>query len=167
MGELAFQIFCAVIFLGMIGLVFYNAFLRYVFGSSFAPSEEWARFLFLYITFFGAIEAFYRKKHIAVDIVVGLCAGTPRKLLEITASLLTLSALAFLLWGGIELLKQTMDTHAVATNVNLGFINGTLPVMAAAALVIRGKEFVLLLKKPADEFKRVNAPTLEELLDRE
>ena len=58
-GELLFEIFCAVIFLGMIGLVFYNAFLRYVFGGSYPPSEEWARFLFIYITFFGAIEAFY------------------------------------------------------------------------------------------------------------
>ena len=68
-GEFLFQIFCAVIFLSMIGLVSYNAFLRYVFRSSFPPSEEWARFLFIYITFFGAIEAFYRHKHIAVDLV--------------------------------------------------------------------------------------------------
>ena len=66
-GERAFEVFCAAIFLGMIGLVFFNAFLRYVFRSSFAPSEEWARFLFIYITFIGGIEAFYRHKHIAVD----------------------------------------------------------------------------------------------------
>jgi TRAP-type C4-dicarboxylate transport system permease small subunit len=166
-GELAFQVFCAVIFLGMIGLVFYNAFLRYVFGTSFAPSEEWARFLFIYITIFGAIEAFYRKKHIAVDMVVGLFSGIARKTLEAAASLLTLGALAFLLWGGIELLMQTMDTYAVATNINMGFINGTLPVMAAASLVIRGREFVLLLRKPASEFRRAGAPTLDEILERE
>jgi TRAP-type C4-dicarboxylate transport system permease small subunit len=147
--------------------VFYNAFLRYVFGSSFAPSEEWARFLFIYITFFGAIEAFYRKKHIAVDMVVVLFSGVARKTLEVAASSLTLGALAFLLWGGIELLKQTMDTYAVATNINLGFINGTLPIMAAAALVIHGREFVLLLRKPAGEFKRAGAPTLEKILERE
>ena len=54
-GERAFEVFCAAIFLGMIGLVFFNAFLRYVFRSSFAPSEEWARFLFIYITFIGGI----------------------------------------------------------------------------------------------------------------
>jgi TRAP-type C4-dicarboxylate transport system permease small subunit len=153
-GEFAFQIFCAVIFLGMIGLVFYNAFLRYVFGASFAPSEEWARFLFIYITFFGAIEAFYRNKHIAVDMFVRLLSGTARKSVEIAASLLTLGALAFLLAGGIALVGQTMDTYSVATDINLGFINGTLPVMAAAALVIRGRDFLLLLKTPAGEFTR-------------
>jgi TRAP-type C4-dicarboxylate transport system permease small subunit len=153
-GEFVFQIFCALIFLGMIGLVFFNAFLRYVFGSSFAPSEEWARFLFIYITFFGAIEAFYRNKHIAVDLFVRLLGGSVRKGVDIAACLLTLGALVFLLAGGIVLVGQTMDTHSVATGINLGLINGTLPVMAAAALVIRGREFFLLLKKPAAEFTR-------------
>jgi TRAP-type C4-dicarboxylate transport system permease small subunit len=166
-GEILFQVFCAVIFLGMIGLVFCNAFLRYVFGSSFAPSEEWARFLFIYITFFGAIEAFYRNRHIAVDLFTGLFTGATRKAIDIAASLLTLAVLAFLLWGGIVFLLQTMDTYSVATNVNMGFINGTLPVMAAAALVIRGRDFIRLLRGPAGEFTGDAAPTPEELPDRE
>ncbi len=77
-GELAFQVFCAVVFLSMIGLVFYNAMLRYVFKASFAPSEEWARILFMYITFFGAIEGFYRGRHIAVDMFTSLLSGATR-----------------------------------------------------------------------------------------
>lgn len=153
-GEFAFQVFCAVIFLGMIGLVFYNAFLRYVFSSSFAPSEEWARFLFIFITFFGSIEAFYRNKHIAVDMFVGLSSGLTRKSIDIVASALGLAVLALLFWGGIVLVGQTMDTWSVATNVNLGLINTTLPIMAGAAFVIRGKAFIALLRKPASEFTR-------------
>lgn len=150
--EFAFEIFCAAIFLGMIGLVFYNAFLRYAFGSSFAPSEEWARFLFIYITFFGSIEAFYRKKHIAVDMFVSLISGAARKTVDIVASLLGLGALALLLWGGIVLVQQTVDTNSVATGVNMAFINGTLPIMALAAIVIRGRDFIRLLRTPASEF---------------
>ncbi len=154
LGEVLFEIFCAVIFLGMIGLVFYNAFLRYVFGSSFAPSEEWARFLFIYITFFGAIEAFYRNKHIAVDMAVSLFSGASRKALDIIASLLTLGTLLLLFWGGIVLVEQTVDTNSVATGVNMAFVNGTLPIMAAAALVIRGRDFVRLLRKPVSDFTK-------------
>ncbi len=153
-GEFAFEVFCAVIFLGMIGLVFYNAFLRYVFGSSFAPSEEWARFLFIYITFFGAIEAFYRNRHIAVDMFTNLTSGMLRKCIDIIAQSLTLATLGLLLWGGIILVQQTMDTNSVATNVNMAFINGTLPIMAAAAILIKLPDFVRLLKKPASEFVR-------------
>ena len=99
-GERAFEVFCAAIFLGMIGLVFFNAFLRYVFRSSFAPSEEWARFLFIYITFIGGIEAFYRHKHIAVDMFVNMISGTSRKAVDIVASLFMLAALVLLLFGG-------------------------------------------------------------------
>ena len=82
-GQLLFEVFCAVIFLGMIGLVFYNALLRYIFSSSYPPSEEWARFLFMYITFFGAIEAFICKKHIAVDLLVVTFEGAKRKTVDI------------------------------------------------------------------------------------
>lgn len=151
-GEFLFQVFCAVIFLGMIGLVFYNAMLRYVFSSSYPPSEEWARFLFIYITFFGAIEAFYRKKHIAVDMFVDLLHGASRKYVDVAASLLGIIAMALLLWGGIVNVMQTYDTYSVATNVNMTFINGTLPVMAAAAIYMQIRDFFRLIKRPADTF---------------
>ena len=151
-GEFAFEIFCACIFLGMIGLVTYNAFLRYVFRSSFAPSEEWARFLFMYITFFGGIEAFYRGKHIAVDMLVSKTRYASRKALEVIAVLLTLAVLALLVWGGIILVGQTMDTFSVATGVNMMLINGILPIMAASAIVIKLRDLALLLRKPANEF---------------
>lgn len=153
-GERAFEFFCATIFLGIIGLVFINAFLRYVFRSSFPPSEEWARFLFIYITFIGGIEAFYRHKHIAVDMFVGMLDGVSRKTVDIIASLCSFAALILLLFGGIEVVLQTLDTYSVATNVNMAFINGTLPVMAFAALVIHLRDFVRLLRTPACEFKK-------------
>lgn len=161
-GEFAFELFCAVIFLGMIGLVFYNAFLRYIYGSSFTPSEEWARFLFIYITFFGSIEAFYRNKHIAVDLFVGLTSGNTRKCFDIVATLLTIVVLGLLLWGGMVLLEQTRDTNSVATGVNMAFIYGVLPIMAAAAIVIKIRDLLLLLKKPASEFKKSSAPQAPE-----
>ena len=156
-GERAFEVFCAAIFLGMIGLVFFNAFLRYVFRSSFAPSEEWARFL--YITFIGGIEAFYRHKHIAVDMFVNMVHGASRKAVDIVASLFMLAALVLLLFGGISVVLQTLDTYSVATNVNMAFINGTLPVMALAAIIIHLRDIVQLIRTPASEFN--TAPKTE------
>lgn len=155
-GELLFEIFCASIFLGMIGLVFYNAFLRYVFGGSYPPSEEWARFLFIYITFFGAIEAFYRHKHIAVDMFVDMLSGATRKTVDIIASLLTFGALTLLLIGGVQYVLQTIDTNAVATKVNMALINCTLPIMAFAALVIHLRDFIRLLRRPVASFTKAD-----------
>lgn len=148
-GEILFEVFCAAIFLGMIGLVFTNAFLRYVFRSSFPPSEEWARFLFIYITFIGAIEAFYRHKHIAVDMFVNMLKGSSRKVVDIFASLCIMGAFVLLFVGGVQLVLQTYDTNSVATNINMALINGTLPLMALAALIMHIKDFVVLLRTPA------------------
>ena len=158
-GERAFEVFCAAIFLGMIGLVFFNAFLRYVFRSSFAPSEEWARFLFIYITFIGGIEAFYRHKHIAVDMFVNMISGASRKAVDIVASLFMVAALVLVLFGGISVVVQTLETYSVATDVNMAFINGTLPVMAFAAIIIHLRDIVRLIRTPAGEFN--TAPKTE------
>ena len=152
-GEFLFQIFCAVIFLGMIGLVFYNAMLRYLFSSSYPPSEDWARFLFIYITFFGSIEAFYRRKHIAVDMFVDMLHGVSRKTVEIIASLIGMAVMVILLWGGVEYVMSTYDQESVSTGVNMTFIYGTLPIMAAAALIIQLRDFIALLRRPVSEFK--------------
>ncbi|WP_298069286.1 TRAP transporter small permease [uncultured Mailhella sp.] len=155
-GALACQMFCACIFLGMIGLVFLNAFLRYCFNSGYPPSEEWARFLFIYITFFGAIEAFYRKKHIAVEMVVDLLQGNCRKAMNIIAILFSLGALGVLLQGGIIYVLQTLDTYAIATYVNMAIINIMLPIMAAAAIVLQLRDLIAIIRTPASEFKKVS-----------
>ncbi len=150
--EVAFQVFCATVFLSMIGLVFYNAILRYVFRSSFAPSEEWARFLFMYITFFGAIEGFYRGRHISVDMVTGMLHGVTRKTVDIVAQIFALLAIVVLVIGGISLVMQTMDTTTVATGINMTFVNGTLPLMAVAVFIIRIRELVATIRRPASAF---------------
>lgn len=151
-GEFLFQVFCAVIFLGMIGLVFYNAMLRYIFSSSYPPSEEWARFLFIYITFFGAIEAFYRKKQIAVDMFVDMFHGASHKAINIIAHIISMIVMAILLWGGIEYVADTYQQESVSTGVNMTFIYGTLPIMAACSLLIQIRDFIHLLKMPLSEF---------------
>ena len=151
-GEVAFQVFCASVFLGMIGLVFYNAILRYVFRAGFAPSEEWARFLFMYITFFGAIEAFYRGRHISVDMFTGMLHGVTRKTVDIVAQVLALGAVFVLVVGGITLVLQTMDTNTVATGINMTFVNGTLPLMAIVVFIIRARELIATIRRPASAF---------------
>ncbi len=154
-GAIAFQIFCACIFLGMIGLVFLNAILRYCFNSGYPPSEEWARFLFIYITFFGAIEAFYRKKHIAVEMVVDMLQGRGRKTVNILAILCSIAALLVLLQGGISYVDISRDTYAIATYVNMALINCTLPIMAFTAIILQVRDLIRVIRTPASEFKKV------------
>ena len=141
----------------MIGLVFFNAFLRYVFRSSFAPSEEWARFLFIYITFIGGIEAFYRHKHIAVDMFVNMISGASRKAVDIVASLFMLAALV--LWR--RYFRGAPDAGHLFRRYRreYGLHQRTAPVMAFAAIIIHLGHRVALIRTPAGEFN--TAPKTE------
>lgn len=151
-GRFIFELFCAIIFLSMIALVTYNAFLRYAFRSSFPPSEEWARFLFIYVTFFGAIEAFYHKKHILVDLLIEYVHGFPRKVIDVIAILISMATMGLLLMGGVSYVMQTSDTYSVSTNINMVFINSSLPICAAAAIAIFIRDLIVVLRTPSAEY---------------
>ena len=110
------------------------------------------RFLFIYITFFGAIEAFYHHKHICVDLVTDHLHGMARKIVDIIATLFSLGAMALLFFGGIAYVLQTKDTYSVATNINMTFINSVLPICAGAAIIIYLRDLVRMIRTKASEF---------------
>ena len=67
---------------------------------------------------------------------------------------LAAGAMGLLLEGGLQYVLQTLDTYSVATNVNMSLINGTLPIMALAALIMQARDLIALLRKPASAFVR-------------
>ena len=81
-----------------------------------------------------------------------LLHGVTRKCVDIFAQLLALGALALLAVGGITLVQQTIDTSTVATGLNMAFVNGTLPVMAIAVIIMRLRELVRTVQRPASQF---------------
>src|SRR6185295_16533290 len=54
----------------MVILVFGNVVLRYGFNTGITVSEEVSRWLFVYLTFLGAIVALYERGHLGVDMLV-------------------------------------------------------------------------------------------------
>src|SRR5262249_51169519 len=54
----------------MVVLVFGNVVLRYGFNSGIAISEEISRYLFIWLTFLGAIVAVHEHEHLGVDTLV-------------------------------------------------------------------------------------------------
>ena len=54
----------------MVVMVFGNVVLRYGFNESIISSEELSRFLFIWVTFLGAIVAMRENAHLGLDSVV-------------------------------------------------------------------------------------------------
>ena len=74
----------------MVILVFGNVVLRYAFNLGMTMSEELSRFLFVWLTFLGAIVAFREHGHLGVDMVVSRLPPSGKKACLIVSQLLML-----------------------------------------------------------------------------
>ena len=81
-----------------------------------------------------------------------LLSGITKKTVDIVAQILALAALVLLALGGISLVQQTIDTATVATGLNMAFVNGTLPVMAIAVIIMRLRTLLHTIRRPASAF---------------
>jgi TRAP-type C4-dicarboxylate transport system permease small subunit len=66
----AISALAAVALMIMVVLVFGNVVLRYGFNSSITVSEEVSRWLFVWITFMGAVVALREHTHLGTDVLV-------------------------------------------------------------------------------------------------
>ncbi|OOF54491.1 TRAP transporter small permease [Rodentibacter genomosp. 2] len=64
-------------------LVFLNVILRYGFNSSINITEEVSRYLFVWLTFLGAILAFSEKQHVSVTMLTERLSNKKRKILSL------------------------------------------------------------------------------------
>ncbi len=64
----------------MVVLVFGNVVMRYAFNSGFSVSEELSRWLFVWLTFLGAVVALRDNGHLGTDMLVGRLGPAGKKI---------------------------------------------------------------------------------------
>lgn len=87
---------------GMIVLVFTNVVLRYGFNSGISVSVELSRFLFVWVTFLGAVTALLRHEHLSVTTFADRLPATARALLRRLVTLVMLGCTLMLLKGSYD-----------------------------------------------------------------
>ena len=95
----------------MVVLVFGNVVLRYAFNSGITVSEEVSRWLFVWLTFLGAVIAMREHGHLGVDTLVKRLPPMGKKICLVVSQLLMLYATWLFLVGSWE---QTMINWDVA-----------------------------------------------------
>ena len=100
----------------MVVMVFGNVVLRYAFNSGIAISEEVSRWLFVWITFLGAIVAMREGGHLGMDMVVSRLTGRTRRAALLLGHVLVLVCCGVLLWG--LLLQHDINV------ANIGLVTG-------------------------------------------
>lgn len=96
----------------MVVLVFGNVVLRYAFNSGFTMSEEVSRWLFVWLTFMGAVVALREHGHLGTDALVSRLPRTGKKICLVLAQVSMLYVSWLLLKGSWVQAEINWDTEA-------------------------------------------------------
>ncbi len=129
----------ALLLAAMVVLVFGNVVLRYVFNSGITVSEEISRWLFVWMTFLGAIVALKEHGHLGTDMLVGRLGNKGKKLCLVTGQLLMLYATYLLFSGALAQARINVDVHAPVTGASMAifYASGVVFAVSAALLLVR------------------------------
>lgn len=117
----------------MVVLVFGNVVLRYLFNSGITVSEEVSRWLFIWMTFLGAIVALHEHGHLGVDMVVQRLPAWAKKICLGLGHLLMLFILWLLLQGSIAQARINWDVTAPTTGASMAIVYLSCVVFAVCA----------------------------------
>jgi len=118
----------------MVVMVFGNVVLRYAFNSGIVVSEELSRWLFLWVTFLGAIVALKEGAHLGSDFLVSRLPVLGKKICLVVGHLLMLYATWLLFSGSLAQARINLNVEAPVSGASMAFVYGTGVVFAACAL---------------------------------
>jgi len=122
----------------MVVMVFGNVVMRYVFNSGLTLSEELSRWLFVWMTFMGAVVALYDRAHLGTD---SLIARLP-KLAQKACLGATYLIMLFINWlifqGSWAQTKINWDSSSAVMEVSMGYLylSGTVFAVLAAPVLL-------------------------------
>jgi TRAP-type C4-dicarboxylate transport system permease small subunit len=113
-------------------MVFGNVVLRHFFDSGINTSEELSRFMFIWLTFLGAIVAMREGGHLGVDMVVRRLSGKTQFAAVLLAQLIILVCCAVLLWGLIRQHSLNVANTGMVTGISLSVVYSVAYLCAAS-----------------------------------
>jgi TRAP-type C4-dicarboxylate transport system permease small subunit len=120
----------------MVVLVFGNVVLRYAFNSGITVSEEVSRWLFVWLTFLGAIVALRQRDHLGSDMLVSRLGPAGKKVCLVVGQLLMLYIAWLLLQGSLTQAQINADVQAPVTGASVAIFYASGVVFAVSAGVI-------------------------------
>jgi TRAP-type C4-dicarboxylate transport system permease small subunit len=129
----------------MVVLVFGNVFMRYAFNSGFSISEELSRWLFVWLTFLGAVAALRSNAHLGTDMLVGKLGPLGKKICMGLSLLLMLYCLWLLFKGSYDQSVINWDTTSAVMEVSMsGFYASGMVFAVLSAPILLGDLWRLL-----------------------
>jgi TRAP-type C4-dicarboxylate transport system permease small subunit len=146
----------------MVVLVFGNVVLRYGFNSGVTVSEELSRWLFVWMTFLGAIVALNEGSHLGTDMLVSRLSVKGKQACLVLGHVLMLFICWLIFKGSLDQARINLTTTSAAMEVSMAIFYGCGMVFAVSGAVILLAHFWRLLRGELGEDELVGVRESEE-----
>ena len=147
----------------MVVLVFGNVVLRYTINSGITVSEELSRWLFVWLTFMGAVVALREHGHLGTDLLVSRLPAVGKKVCLVLAQVAMLYVSWLLLKGSWAQMVINADTEAPVTGASVGIFYASGVLMGGSAIAILLRDLLRTLFVPLSDNELVMVQESEEL----
>jgi len=128
---------CAGLLLIIVALVFSNVVGRYFLHAPIRWSDEVAQFLFLWLSYLGALAALMGGRHYSFPNLINMLPANLRLAAKTVSDLIVLAMLAILVWGGVVLVDLLHYQRSPAIDLPVYYVYAALPLVSfLMALVI-------------------------------
>jgi TRAP-type C4-dicarboxylate transport system permease small subunit len=136
---------------GMVVLVFGNVLLRYGFNSGITLSEELSRWLFVWMTFLGAIVALRKHEHLGTDMLIGRLGPVGKKICLGISQLLMMFICVLLFQGAYEQAVINWSSTSAVMEASLSWVYFPGIIFAVLGGLMIAMDFFLLLSGQTQE----------------
>ena len=129
----------ALLLAAMVVLVFGNVVLRYAANSGITVSEELSRWLFVWMTFLGAVVALKEHGHLGTDMLVSRLGPGGKKACLVLAQVLMLYATWLLFTGSLAQATINWDVEAPVSGLSVAvfYASGIVFAVSTAVILLR------------------------------
>jgi len=135
----------------MVLMVFGNVVMRYAFNSGLTLSEELSRWLFVWLTFLGAVVALRNNAHLGTDMLVGRLGPRGKRLFMGLSLLLMIYSVWLLLKGSYAQFLVNVDSESPVMGASMGWFYAAGMGFSALSLPILLQELWRLVIGQIDD----------------
>lgn len=130
-------------FIAMVGFIFFQVIMRFVFNNSSSWSEELGKFLFVWLSWLGISIGHRRKEHIKIGILLDRLPGRIRLIVEAVNELILIVICGITLYYGAILMGIQWDVPYAGIKISTSW--GYLSLVLGCGLLVM-RAFMYLLE---------------------
>ena len=130
----------------MVVFVFLNVVLRTFFNSGLTWSEELSRYLFVFVTYIGAISAMRVNGHLGVDTLISRMRPSIQLLMYTVSQAIIACLMGTLVAGTHKMVLQNLESRTAALGISYSLLYGIGYITGAAILLMAISNIIHAIK---------------------